>query len=51
MGINLKGIEPTDRLEASGSFNAMVTHRVRVEAAKQVDKELVEWLKQAYEAA
>ncbi len=32
VGINLKGVDPTDRLEASGSFNAMVSHRVRVTA-------------------
>ena len=51
IGINLKGIAAKGRLEASGSFNAMVSHRVRVESAADVDKELVGWLKQAYEAA
>jgi hypothetical protein len=51
VGINLKGVPPKGRLEASGSFNAMVSHRVRVEAASQVDRELVGWLKQAYEAS
>lgn len=51
VGINLKGHPTTDRLEASGSFNAMVSHRVRVEDPKQVDKELVGWLKKAYEGA
>lgn len=51
VGINLKGVEPTDRLEASGSFNAMVSHRVRVSSEKEVDKELIGWLKQAYELA
>ena len=51
VGINLKGVEPGGRLEASGSFNAMVTHRVRIAAAKEVDKELVGWLRQAYDAA
>lgn len=51
VGINLKGIPPTDRLEESGSFNAMVSHRVRVEQKKQVDAELQGWLKAAYEAA
>ncbi|HVS64740.1 MAG TPA: DUF4287 domain-containing protein [Thermoanaerobaculia bacterium] len=29
VGINWKGKEPEGRLEASGSFNAMVSHRVR----------------------
>ena len=30
VGLVLKGVAPAGRLEASGSFNAMVTHRVRV---------------------
>lgn len=30
VGIKLKGAAPTDRLETSGSFNAMVSHRLRV---------------------
>ena len=51
VGINLKGIPPTDRLEASGSFNSMVSHRVRLESTKDVNAELKKWLKQAYEAA
>ena len=51
VGINLKGTDPTDRLEASGSFNAMVSHRVRLESAKDVDAEIKRWLKQAYESA
>lgn len=51
VGINLKGVKPAGRLEASGSFNAMVTHRVRVEDIKQVDAELFSWLKKAYESA
>jgi Domain of unknown function (DUF5655) len=51
VGINLKGTEPTDRLEASGSFNAMVSHRVRVANAAEIDKKLLGWLKQAYDAS
>jgi hypothetical protein len=51
VGINLKGAPAKGRLEASGSFNAMVTHRVRVESAADVNKELIGWLKAAYEAA
>jgi hypothetical protein len=31
VGLNLKGVRPKGRLEASGSFNAMVTHQVRLE--------------------
>jgi hypothetical protein len=51
VGINLKGEPPTGRLEASGSFNAMVSHRVRVAAESDVDGELVGWLKRAYDSA
>lgn len=51
VGINLKGTEPAGRLEKSGSFNSMVSHRVRVENAEDVNKELFNWLKQAYDTA
>ena len=51
VGLNLKGTPPKGRLEASGSFNAMVSHRVRVESKGAVDAELKGWLKQAYEAS
>ena len=51
VGLNLKGVKPTKRLEASGSFNAMCSHRVRVTARKEVDKELTEWLRAAYDKA
>lgn len=51
VGINLKGTPAAGRLEASGSFNAMVSHRVRVEFPGDVDKELVGWLRDAYEKA
>ncbi|MCW8879277.1 MAG: DUF4287 domain-containing protein [Kangiellaceae bacterium] len=49
VGINLKGKEATERLENSGSFNAMVSHRVRVTDITQVDEELIGWLKAAYD--
>jgi hypothetical protein len=51
VGINLKGQKATARLEASGSFNAMVSHRVRIENKKDVNAELKSWLKAAYDAA
>lgn len=51
VGINLKDVEATDRLEPSGSFNAMVSHRVRVEDDIEIDSEMKEWLRQAYEQA
>jgi hypothetical protein len=51
VGINLPGTEPTERLEASGSFNAMVSHRVRVSKLTDVNKELLTWLKAAYDGS
>jgi len=51
VGINLKGTPAGGRLEASGSFNAMVSHRVRVGDLTQVDAELLGWLRQAYVAS
>lgn len=51
LGLNLKGTAPGQRLEASGSFNSMVTHRVRLESPKDVDRELVSWLRKAYDGA
>lgn len=43
VGIQLKGVEPGPRLEASGSFNAMLTHRVRVAGPGDVDGPLIDW--------
>ena len=49
IGVKLKGVKPIGRLEPSDSWNAMVTHRVRIADPKQVDKELISWLRDAYE--
>ena len=51
IGIKLKGVKPAGRLEAAGPWNAMVTHRVRISDPKQIDKEVLAWLKRAYGAA
>ncbi|MGB5246293.1 MAG: DUF4287 domain-containing protein [Woeseia sp.] len=51
LGLNLKGEPAQGRLEKSGSFNAMVTHRVRLEKAADVDKDVKAWLKKAWTAA
>lgn len=51
VGINLKGVKVTERLEPSGSFNSMVSHRVRLSGPQDVDTELLGWLKEAYDAA
>lgn len=51
LGLNLKGVEPDGALEASGSFNAMCSHRVRLSSPDDITPELMDWLRQAYEAA
>jgi hypothetical protein len=51
IGLKLKGVKPTQRFEAAGSWNAMVTHRVRISDPKQIDKQVLAYLKQAYDAA
>ena len=51
VGIKLKGAETRDRFTSAGNWNAMVTHRVRIEDPKQVDAEMIRWLKSAYEKA
>jgi hypothetical protein len=51
IGIKLKGVAPTGRFESADGWNSMVTHRVRVNDPKQIDDEVLEWLKRAYESA
>jgi hypothetical protein len=51
LGINLPGKAPAGRLEVSGSFNQMVSHRVRLESPDDVDAEVGAWLREAFEAA
>ena len=51
LGINLKGEPAAGRLEKSGSFNAMVSHRVRLEKPGDVDRDVKAWLKKAWSSA
>lgn len=52
VGLNLGADhETTERLEASGSFNSMVSHRVRLSDVTEVDDELMGWVREAYEGA
>lgn len=45
LGVALKGEESTARLE---SYNAMCSHRVRLEAVSDFDEEAKGWVKEAY---
>ncbi|MFN8373844.1 MAG: DUF5655 domain-containing protein [Anaerolineae bacterium] len=51
VGIKLKSLPIEGRLEAAGTWNNMVTHRVRVSDTQQLDAELLDWLHQAYDKA
>ena len=48
LGLKLKDKPITERLENSGPFGTMCTHRVRLSTVDEVDTELVAWLKEAY---
>jgi hypothetical protein len=49
LGIILKGVPPAGRLEQSPT--TMCTHRVKISSEKEIDADLIGWLRQAYEAA
>lgn len=49
LGIKIKDKEPKGRLENSGPFGAMCTHRVQITDVSQVDEEVMSYLKEAYE--
>lgn len=51
IGIKHDDIPTKGRYEASGSWNAMVTHRVRIDDPTQIDDELMTWLQHAYNNA
>ncbi len=48
LGLALKGEAANDRLE---SYNAMCSHRVRLETREQFDAEVKGWMKTAYDRA
>lgn len=50
IGIKLKVVKAHGRLQESGTWNAMVTHRVKVHEPSQLDSELLSWLRRAYDS-
>jgi hypothetical protein len=51
LGLILRGVPAKGRLEDGGMFSGMCTHRVRLESKADLDKEVLNWLRQAYEQA
>ncbi|MGQ0738344.1 MAG: DUF4287 domain-containing protein [Bacteroidota bacterium] len=51
VGLNIKGVAPSGMVEDGSKWNAMCTHRIRVEDEKAINKKLINWIKQAYDQA
>jgi predicted transport protein len=49
LGFKLKDKPTTDRLENSGPFGTMCTHRVKLTSESEINAELKEWINEAYE--
>jgi hypothetical protein len=51
LGLKLPDEPAGGRLEAAGSWNSMVSHRVRLEEPEDVDDDVKAWLKKAWSGA
>lgn len=51
LGLKLPDVAPTSRLKLGGGGYAMMTHRVSLTDANQVDAELIRWLRAAYDGS
>ncbi len=51
LGLKFNDKAHEGRLETSGPFGSMCTHRVQLTEVEQIDAELLSWIKQAYEEA
>ena len=51
LGLKLPGVPGTEALEASGSWNSMVTHRLRLADPADLTPDVLTWLRRAYETA
>lgn len=49
LGFKLKDKPTTERLENSGPFGSMCTHRVKLSEASGIDNELKAWISEAYD--
>ena len=51
VGINLKGQPAKGKLEEIKSASSMCSHKINISDIKDIDKEVFEWLKKAYDNA
>ncbi len=50
IGFNLKGVEPKGKLEAEKP-NGICSHKINLADVKEIDKEVIAWVKMAFENA
>ena len=48
LGLKFKNKPISGRLENSGPFGTMCSHRIQISSLKDIDKEVIDWLKEAY---
>lgn len=51
LGLKIKDKPFSGRLENSGPFGSMCTHRVKLTDEDQINTDLIDWLKEAYQKA
>lgn len=51
VGLNIKGVAPSGNVEAAGSWNAMCTHRIKIENSAAINQGLVDWIRKSYDQA
>ena len=51
IGINLKGQEAKGKLEGIKASNSMCSHKINLTEFNDIDKEVIEWVKKAYDQA
>lgn len=49
LGLKLKNKPIEGKLENSGPFGAMCTHRIKLESADDITQQVINWIKEAYE--
>lgn len=51
IGINLKGQKVQGKLEEINSANAMCSHKINISDRNEIDPEIINWIKKAYDNA
>ena len=49
LGLKRSGVAPTERFAGAGAWNSMVTHRVRIDGGVELEADVLNWLRLAYD--